>query len=261
MNRLDVMVAEKESISRELAKEIIAKGLVSIDDKIVYKPGVKYAEGVNIKVEMLKKKFVSRGGYKLDDAIDTFGIDVENKICMDVGASTGGFTDCLLQRGASLVYAVDVGTLQLAESLKLDSRVISMEETNIKDFNKEKLENPVDIMVVDVSFVSLTKILDSAVSLLKHDGVCICLIKPQFECGPKKLNRSGIVVDKKVRLKAIKNIYEYINSIGCMFLDLRNSPIEGKDGNKEYLLYISKFNSGIETNKKTFADFTADIVI
>lgn len=261
MNRLDIMVAEKEKISRELAKELISKGLVKVDDKIIYKSGLKYEEYVNIKVDMPKKKFVSRGGLKLDCAIDAFEIDIENKVCMDVGASTGGFTDCLLQRGAHLVYAVDVGRGQLVEDLRLDSRVISMEETNINELNKENLKTSIDVIVVDVSFVSLTKILDSTISLLKDDGVCICLVKPQFECGPKKLNRRGIVTDKKVHLKVIKDIYEYIDSIGCTFLDLINSPIEGKGGNREYLLYISKPSNGAEINKKMFAEVVANIVI
>lgn len=240
--RLDVLVSNKAGVGREQAKELIKKGHIKVNNKVVNKSGQKFLNDIDITINMPKHQYVSRGGYKLYKALDTFNINVKNKVCIDIGASTGGFTDCLLQKGASIVYAIDSGKDQLSEALVNDNRVISMEQTNIRNINIESLNVLGDIIVVDVSFISLTKVLDKVFLLTKNNGICVCLIKPQFEAGYKNLNKKGVVKNKKVHLKVLEQIYDFAYYLGFSVKGLVSSPIEGKNGNKEYLIYLSKYD-------------------
>lgn len=259
-HRLDILVSDKAKVTREQAKELIQNGFVSVNNIKVYKPGQKYTQMANIEINTFENKFVSRGGYKLSKAIEFFNIDIKNKICIDIGSSTGGFTDCLLQNGANLVYAIDSGTDQLVQSIKSDSRVISMEQTNIRNITNENLNVLADIIVIDVSFISITKVIDTAYSLLNENGECVCLIKPQFEVGHKNVNKTGVVKDTKIHLKVLQNIYDYIVNIGFVVKGITNSPIEGKKGNKEYLLYISKDNKSKTLDKNIFNKMAINII-
>jgi len=235
MKRLDISVSEKFGIPRDKAKEMIKAGNVQVDGVVMVKPS--FLSDGEIEVSLPQKNFVSRGGYKLDHALDEFHINVEDKICIDIGASTGGFTDCLLQRGAKQVIAIDVGTAQLVQKIKDDSRVISMEQTNIKDV---ELGLTADIIVMDLSFVSLTKVLDKAYALLKEKGICVCLVKPQFEVGKGNLTKKGIVKSRALSLRAVKNVCNYSTDVGFKIKGQVDSPITGKDGNEEFLLYLQK---------------------
>lgn len=189
--------------------------------------------------------YVSRGGLKLEKAMKEFGVDVEGKICMDIGASTGGFTDCMLQNGAVKVYAVDVGHGQLAWKLRQDERVFCMEKTNIRYVTPEDIEDVLDFASIDVSFISLTKVLLPAKRLLSSMGQIVCLIKPQFEAGREKVGKKGVVRDKKVHLEVIEMIIDYAVSIGFEVLNLEFSPIKGPEGNIEYLLHLQNHEEGM----------------
>ncbi len=220
--------------SRSRAKELIERGLVRVGGKIVLKPSFDVS---NQNVEILEKlKYVSRAGEKLEAALDGFGISVEGSICLDVGASTGGFTQCLLHRGAKLIYAVDVGKDQIHESLKSDSRVVSFEETDIRDFDCDAL---FDFASVDVSFISLRLVLPKVFELVKPGGTIVALFKPQFEVGKGNVKK-GVVKDQRLVDKTINEIVEFSKSIGFEFKGSLKSPIKGKQGNQEYLLYLKK---------------------
>lgn len=258
--RLDVLVSRKTKLTREQAKELIQNGFVSVNSMKAYKPGQKYTQKVNIEIDTLQNKFVSRGGYKLLKAINFFNIDIRNKVCIDIGSSTGGFTDCLLQNGANLVYAIDSGKDQLVQSLKLHNKVISMEQTNIRNITKENINILADIIVIDVSFISLTKVLGTAFSLLNESGECICLVKPQFEAGYKNVTKSGIVKNTKIHLKVLQNIHDHVVNLGFSVKGLTNSPIEGKKGNKEYLLYISKSSKTKTVDRNIFNKMAINII-
>ncbi len=234
--RLDLAVSEQNKISREKAKALIKEGLVTVNGKTEKKASFEVKEESEITVLKLPD-YVSRGGYKLEGALKEFKIDVTGLTCLDIGASTGGFTDCLLKNGAKKVYAVDVGTNQLDESLKNDSRVISMEQTDIRDLKTEELEDKPVLSVCDVSFISLKNILPHAIKLCDEG---IFLIKPQFELTSAALNKNGVVKKEKDREKALKAVLEYAKEAGYNLIKTAPSPITGKEGNIEYLMYAKR---------------------
>jgi 23S rRNA (cytidine1920-2'-O)/16S rRNA (cytidine1409-2'-O)-methyltransferase len=241
--RLDLCVMEKRGFSRTYAHEVIKCGLVLINNIQVKKPGAMVFPD-EITINAPNMPFVSRGGFKLDHALKTFGITVENLVCLDIGASTGGFTDCLLKRGAKTVYAVDIGRNQLAESLRGNSGVVSLEGVDIRGLS---LPEPVDFAVCDVSFISLGKIIPGVTSLLKLSGGFICLIKPQFETERRNLSKKGIVRDKNVRENAVQNVRKALEINGFVVKNLIESPITGGDGNVEFLIYT--VNTGDNNTK------------
>lgn len=239
--RLDVLLVEQGlADSREKAKAIIMSGIVYVDNNKEDKAGTTFEETARIEVRGNTLKYVSRGGLKLEKAMNNFGVTLEGKVCMDVGASTGGFTDCMLQNGAVKVYAIDVGTNQLAWKLRQDERVVSMEKTNIRYVTPEDIADPIDFSSIDVAFISLTKVLIPVWNLLKNGGRVVCLVKPQFEAGREKVGKKGVVRDKKVHEEVVCHIMTYALSMGFEILGLSYSPIKGPEGNIEYLLYIEK---------------------
>lgn len=239
--RLDVLLVKRGlAQSREKAKAIIMTGNVFVKNQREDKAGSTFEEDVEIEVKGNEMKYVSRGGYKLEKAIDLWGVPLEDKTCMDVGSSTGGFTDCMLQNGASKVYAIDVGTNQLAWKLRQDDRVISMEKTNIRYVTHENVPEDIQFASIDVAFISLTKVLVPVRNLLAHDGRVVCLVKPQFEAGREKVGKKGVVRDISVHEEVVCNVMTYAIAIGFKILDLSFSPIKGPEGNIEYLLYIEK---------------------
>ncbi len=243
--RLDVLLVKRGlAPSREKAKAIIMSGIVFVDNEREDKAGTTFDEKVNIEVRGKTLKYVSRGGLKLEKAMDEFGVQIEGKVCMDVGASTGGFTDCMLQNGALKVYSVDVGHGQLAWKLVQDERVICMDRTNIRYVTPDMIDDELDFASIDVSFISLTKVLQPVKNLLKNDGQIVCLIKPQFEAGRENVGKKGVVRDKKIHVQVIDKVIEYAKSIGFKILNLEFSPVKGPEGNIEYLLYLQ--NAGNE---------------
>ncbi len=237
--RLDVMlVARGLAESREKAKAIIMSGNVFVNSCREDKAGSMFDEKAVIEVKGNTLKYVSRGGLKLEKAMDNFSVSLSGKICMDVGASTGGFTDCMLQNGARFVYAIDVGTNQLAWKLRQDERVKSMEKTNIRYVTPEDIPDKIGVTSIDVSFISLTKVLLPVKNLLEDHGDVVCLIKPQFEAGREKVGKKGVVKDKSVHRDVIHMVIDYARSIGFLVCNLDFSPIKGPEGNIEYLLHI-----------------------
>ena len=239
--RLDVLLVKRGlAESREKAKAIIMSGNVFVNEQREDKAGTMFPEKASIVVKGQSMKYVSRGGYKLEKAIEEYGVSVKDKICMDVGSSTGGFTDCMLQNGAKKVYAVDVGTNQLAWKLRQDERVISMEKTNIRYLEPQQIDDKIAFASIDVAFISLTKVLVPVRELLEDNGEVVCLIKPQFEAGREKVGKKGVVRDKSVHLEVIELVTEFARNIGFLPLQLEYSPIKGPEGNIEYLLFLSK---------------------
>lgn len=239
--RLDVLLVKRAlAESREKAKAIIMTGNVFVNQQREDKAGSTFSEDALIEIKGTPMKYVSRGGYKLEKAIDLWQVPLEEKICMDVGSSTGGFTDCMLQNGASKVYAIDVGTNQLAWKLRQDERVVSMEKTNIRYVTHEQVADEIEFSSIDVAFISLTKVLLPVRQLLAPKGQVVCLVKPQFEAGREKVGKKGVVRDKKVHLEVVCQIMSYARSIGFSILELSFSPIKGPEGNIEYLLYLEK---------------------
>jgi 23S rRNA (cytidine1920-2'-O)/16S rRNA (cytidine1409-2'-O)-methyltransferase len=239
--RLDILLVNRNlAETREKAKAIIMSGNVFVDGQREDKAGTTFRVDALIEVKGNPLKYVSRGGLKLEKAIDLYGVKPEGKICMDVGSSTGGFTDCMLQNGAVKVYAVDVGTNQLAWKLRQDERVVSMEKTNIRYLTPVQIDDPIELSSIDVSFISLTKVLQPVKDLLTNDGEVVCLIKPQFEAGREKVGKKGVVRDKKVHIEVIEKVISFASSIGFDCLRLSFSPIKGPEGNIEYLLYLKK---------------------
>ena len=226
--------------SREKAKAIIMTGNVFVEEQREDKAGSTFAEDAQIRIKGTPMKYVSRGGYKLEKAMELWHVPLQDKLCMDVGSSTGGFTDCMLQNGAVKVYAIDVGTNQLAWKLRQDERVVSMEKTNIRYVTPEDIADPIDFSSIDVAFISLTKVLIPVWNLLKNGGRVVCLVKPQFEAGREKVGKKGVVRDKKVHEEVVCHIMTYALSMGFEILGLSYSPIKGPEGNIEYLLYIEK---------------------
>ena len=239
--RLDVLLVKRGlAESREKAKAIIMTGNVFVEEQREDKAGSTFAEDAQIRIKGTPMKYVSRGGYKLEKAMELWHVPLQDKLCMDVGSSTGGFTDCMLQNGAVKVYAIDVGTNQLAWKLRQDERVVSMEKTNIRYVTPEDIADPIDFSSIDVAFISLTKVLIPVWNLLKNGGRVVCLVKPQFEAGREKVGKKGVVRDKKVHEEVVCHIMKYALSMGFEILGLSYSPIKGPGGNIEYLLYIEK---------------------
>lgn len=240
--RLDViLVNQGHAPSREKAKAIIMSGNVYVNGQKEDKAGAQFDESkIQLEVRGSQLKYVSRGGLKLEKAMASWDISLEGSICMDIGASTGGFTDCMLQNGAVKVYAVDVGHGQLAWKLRNDERVVCMEKTNFRYMMPGDIEDALDFASVDVSFISLTKILIPARNLLKDGGRMVCLIKPQFEAGKDKVGKKGVVRERSVHEEVVRKILDYADSIGFEVINLEYSPIKGPEGNIEYLMYIKK---------------------
>ncbi|MCR5147911.1 MAG: TlyA family RNA methyltransferase [Eubacterium sp.] len=239
--RLDVLLFEKGlAESREKAKRLIMAGIVYVDNNKEDKAGSTFDEEAVIEVRGKTLKYVSRGGLKLEKAMEVYGIKLDGFVCMDVGASTGGFTDCMLQNGAVKVYSVDVGHGQLDWKLRNDPRVVCMEKTNIRYVTPENIDDVLDFASIDVSFISLTKVLGPVRELLRDGGEVVCLIKPQFEAGREKVGKKGVVRDKAVHVEVIKMVSAYASSIGFRILGLDYSPVKGPEGNIEYLLHIKK---------------------
>ena len=226
--------------SRERAKKLIASGLVCCDGKVLTKPSDEIAPGEHDWKISDPQKYVGRGGEKLEAALTAFGIRAEGKVALDIGASTGGFTDCLLQRGAVYVYAVDVGTGQLAKKLRDDPRVISIEHCNARELTSRMLGERVDLIAMDVSFISATYILPRFPELLKESGEAVCLVKPQFEVGRERLCKGGIVKEPAARADAIRRVADAGRAAGLFPIGLICSPITGGDGNVEFLIHFTK---------------------
>ena len=243
--RLDVLLVNRGlAASREKAKAVIMAGIVYVDGQKEDKAGATFADTVNIEVRGNTLKYVSRGGLKLEKAMSHFGLSLEGKVCMDVGASTGGFTDCMLQNGAVKVYSIDVGHGQLDWKLRNDLRVVCMERTNIRYVTPEDIGEPASFVSIDVSFISLTKVLTPVRELLAENGEIVCLIKPQFEAGREKVGKKGVVRDPKVHLEVIRAVMDFASSIGFEILHMEFSPIKGPEGNIEYLLHLKKQPEG-----------------
>lgn len=243
--RLDVLLVKQGlAQSREKAKAIIMSGNVYVNDQKEDKAGAMFDETkASIEVRGNTQKYVSRGGLKLEKAIGQFGVTLSGKICMDIGASTGGFTDCMLQNGASKVYSIDVGHGQLAWKLRNDARVVCMEKTNFRYIQPDDIGDIPDFASVDVSFISLDKILGPAYQLLASDAQMVCLIKPQFEAGRDKVGKKGVVRDPKVHIEVIETVLSFTFAKGFRLLHLDFSPIRGPEGNIEYLMHIDKANN------------------
>lgn len=243
--RLDILLVKRNlASSREKAKAIIMAGIVYVDGQKEDKAGAAFSDTANIEVRGHVLPYVSRGGLKLEKAVTHFGLSLSGKVCMDVGASTGGFTDCMLQNGAVKVYSIDVGHGQLDWKLRNDGRVVCMERTNIRYVVPEDIQEPAEFASIDVSFISLTKVLLPVKNLLAENGETVCLIKPQFEAGRDKVGKKGVVRDPAVHLQVIENVIAYAVSIGFSVLHLEFSPIKGPEGNIEYLLHIRKLPEG-----------------
>ena len=240
--RLDViLVNQGYAASREKAKAIIMSGNVYVNGQKEDKAGTAFDESkIQLEVRGSTLKYVSRGGLKLEKAMEKWAFELTNKVCMDIGASTGGFTDCMLQNGAAKVYSVDVGHGQLAWKLRNDERVVCMEQTNFRYMVPEDIDEQLDFASVDVSFISLTKILIPARNLLKEGGEMVCLIKPQFEAGREKVGKNGVVREPDTHRQVIEKIVDYADSIGFAVLHLEYSPIKGPEGNSEYLVHLKK---------------------
>lgn len=263
--RLDVLLLEsKLADSREKAKAIIMSGNVYVNGQREDKAGTMFDKDKSlIEIKGSTLRYVSRGGLKLEKAIDVFSIDLQEAVCMDVGASTGGFTDCMLQNGAKIVYAVDVGHGQLDWKLRQNQQVRCMEKTNIRYVKKEDVNHEFDFVSIDVSFISLTKVLLPVKHLMKEEGCLVCLIKPQFEAGREKVGKKGVVRDAKVHEDVIEKVIKYAKSIGFTVLNLEYSPVKGPEGNIEYLLYVKNAsvitwednqNTSIEPSENSSSD-------
>lgn len=239
--RLDMYLTEHNMApSREKAKALIMSGIVYVDNQKCDKAGTPVAEEQTVEVRGSSLKYVSRGGLKLEKAMEVFPISLNDKICMDIGASTGGFTDCMLLNGAKEVYAVDVGYGQLAWKLRTNPKVINMERTNIRYVTPENLKSTPDFASIDVSFISLKIVIPVAVNLLSESGEIVALIKPQFEAGREKVGKKGVVRDKEVHKEVVKKIYDLANELSLGVLGLSFSPVKGPEGNIEYLIYLKK---------------------
>lgn len=251
--RLDVLLVRQGFAgSREKAKAVIMAGCVYVNDQKEDKAGAMFDEAkVRLEVRGNALRYVSRGGLKLEKAIDIFGVALDGKICMDIGASTGGFTDCMLQNGAKKVYSVDVGHGQLAWKLRNDERVVCMEKTNFRYMTPEDIEDRLDFASVDVSFISLDKILGPAHSLLKPNAQMVCLIKPQFEAGKEKVGKKGVVRDPQIHREVIESVFAFTLEKGFEILHLDFSPIRGPEGNIEYLMHL------LRVEERDLEDFDA----
>ena len=247
--RLDVLLVKKNlAESREKAKAVIMSGIVYVDGQKEDKAGSMFEDTALVEVRGSTLKYVSRGGLKLEKAMEQFGVGLSGKVCMDVGASTGGFTDCMLQNGAKKVYSVDVGHGQLAWKLRNDERVVCMEKTNIRYVTPEEIPERIQFVSIDVSFISLTKVLGPVQALMEPEGDVVCLIKPQFEAGREKVGKKGVVRDPAVHLEVIQMVASFAGSIGFEALHLDFSPIKCPEGNIEYLLHLKNHPGGFYDN-------------
>jgi 23S rRNA (cytidine1920-2'-O)/16S rRNA (cytidine1409-2'-O)-methyltransferase len=245
--RADVILFEKGLVeSREKGKRIIMEGSVFIGDSRVDKPGEKYSLDVDMKIRSNPLKYVSRGGLKLERAMAAFDLDLHESVCMDMGASTGGFTDCMLQSGARKVYSVDVGYGQLDWKLRSDPRVVVHERTNIRHMDTDTIPDRMDFISIDVSFISLRLILPVAFKLLKEEGALVALVKPQFEAGRDKVGKKGIVREKSTHREVVDNVIAFSRDIGFYPHGLTFSPITGTTGNIEFLLLLKKVEAGMD---------------
>lgn len=241
--RLDILLVKRNlAPSREKAKAMIMEGNVFVNNQREDKAGSSFDENVPIEIHGTTLKYVSRGGLKLEKAMNEFDLNLDGDICMDIGASTGGFTDCMLQNGAKYVYAIDVGTNQLAWSLRQDERVCSMEKTNIRYVTPDDIGELVDFVSIDVAFISLTKVLEPVKALMKENAQIVCLIKPQFEAGREQVGKKGVVREPRVHEEVIQMVMNYVLSLGFHILGIDHSPIRGPEGNIEYLLYMENDN-------------------
>ncbi len=255
--RLDVLLVKRNlAESREKAKAVIMSGNVFVDGQREDKAGTTFSPEVSIEVKGHTLPYVSRGGLKLEKALAVFDVNVKDKVCTDVGSSTGGFTDCMLQNGASKVYAIDVGRGQLDWKLRQDPRVICMEKTNIRYVTPEDIGEPIDFSSIDVSFISLTKVLEPIRNYLKEDGEIVALIKPQFEAGREKVGKKGVVRDRAVHREVIQKVADYAQHIGFGVMELDYSPIRGPEGNIEYLIHLKK---GAESMEKDMEKAVASV--
>lgn len=255
--RLDVAVFEQGlTESREKAKALIMEGAVYVNGQRCIKAGEQVKDDDVIELRGKKNPYVSRGGYKLEKAMKEFPITLEGKTCMDIGASTGGFTDCMLQNGAKKVYSIDVGYGQLAWKLVTDPRVVNMERTNFRYVTAEQIPEPIDFASVDVSFISLKIILPVLRERLRDGGQAVCLIKPQFEAGREKVGKKGVVRDLTVHTEVVETITNFALDHGFSLLGLTYSPIKGPEGNIEYLMYIEKSDAPVNRLDFAMAELT-----
>lgn len=246
--RLDVLLVEQGyADSRTKAQAIIMSGIVYVDDQKADKPGMSFEEDVKLEVRGATCPYVSRGGLKLEKALRDFGVDPTGFVCSDSGASTGGFTDCLLQQGAKKVFAIDVGYGQLDWKIRSDPRVVVMERTNVRYVTPEQLGEPLDLSVIDVSFISLKIVLPVIKTFLKQNGQVLCLIKPQFEAGKEKVGKKGVVRDPETHKEVLDNFVTLAESLGFNILGLTFSPVKGPEGNIEFLGHLTLDNkAGIQ---------------
>ena len=241
--RLDVLLVKRGlAPSREKAKTMIMEGNVFVNNNREDKAGSTFAEDAPIEIHGNTLKYVSRGGLKLEKAMTHFSISLDGMVCMDIGASTGGFTDCMLQNGAKKVYSVDVGYGQFAWKLRQDPRVVCMEKTNIRYVTPDDIGELVDFVSIDVAFISLTKVLEPVKALMKENAQIVCLIKPQFEAGREQVGKKGVVREPRVHEEVIQMVMNYALSLGFHILGIDHSPIRGPEGNIEYLLYMENDN-------------------
>lgn len=253
--RLDILLVEKGIItSREKAKACIMEGKVYVDGQKVDKAGEKVGLSADIEYRGETLKYVSRGGLKLEKAMNAYNISLENKVCMDIGASTGGFTDCMLQNGAAKVFSVDVGYGQFAWKLRTDDRVVCMERTNIRYVTLEDIGESLDFASIDVSFISLKKVMPATLNLLKDNGEVVALIKPQFEAGREKVGKKGVVREISTHKEVVHNIIDFLTEQNLNVLGVGYSPIKGPEGNREYLVYFTKDNGKVSDFKKEDVD-------
>lgn len=255
--RLDIeLVSRGLAETRSKAQNMIKEAAISVNGLIVTKSAFLVDKSDEIRIVGETLKYVGKGGLKLEKAISEFKIDLKGKTCVDFGASTGGFTDCMLQNGAEYVYAVDVGKNQLDKSLIDNPKIENIENTNIKDVTKSMFEKNIEFCTVDLSFISLLYAVPVVYDVLTYDGEAVMLIKPQFEAGKKSLSKKGIVNDKKVHIKVLKNIVTLIENSGFCIINLTHSPIKGGSGNIEYLIYVkkSKKHSSFSNDIKTIVD-------
>lgn len=259
--RLDLRLVQDGIFdSREKARIAIMEGLVFVDNQKEDKAGYMVKNDALVEFRGEKQKYVSRGGYKLEKAIETFGIDLNNKICMDIGSSTGGFTDCMLQNGAKIVYAIDCGTNQLDYSLRIDERVVSIENFNARYLTKSDINNAqIDFSSIDVSFISLTKIIPAVIDCLNTNSSIVALIKPQFEAGKNNVI-DGVVKDSNIHIEVINNIIDFCKDSNLKILGLTYSPIKGPKGNIEFLIYLTNNNLVRNDNNDDIIKIVENIV-
>lgn len=247
--RLDQYLVEQGLVpSRSMAQSMIMAGEVFVNGQKASKAGESVTGEEKIELRGKTLQYVSRGGLKLEKAMQVFPVELDGKICMDIGASTGGFTDCMLQNGARKVYAIDVGYGQLAWKLRQDERVVNLERTNVRYVTEEQVPDQIGFFSVDVSFISLKLVLPVAYSLLQESGQGVCLIKPQFEAGKEKVGKKGVVRDPEVHKEVIEKVIAFTKEIGFSVLGLDYSPVKGPEGNIEYLMYVGKVGESVDVD-------------